>query len=182
MISTNVNGDLPTKQRTGAFVGHWTLDASESTVGLKAKAILGLHVRGTFRDLRGTADVAEDGSVSGRLEIPAASIDTGIRRRDRHLRNDDFFAVDRWPFIVFALDNLAPEGEGDRWLVSGRLTVRDRSMLLRFPATVSLEGDRQVAIDAQVIVDRLQVGLDYGARRAKRIDNLMSVHAVFVLG
>ena len=39
----------------------------------------------------GSGTVTPAGEVSGRIEIGAASVDTGNAKRDKHLRSDDFF-------------------------------------------------------------------------------------------
>ena len=48
---------------------------------------------GTFARLSGIATLAADGSFDGWLEIPVDTLDTGLARRDRHLKSADFFDV-----------------------------------------------------------------------------------------
>ena len=92
-------------------------------------------VKGTFSELAGSAAVAADGGVTGRLEVKSASINTKMKIRDAHLRGDDFFASDRFPDIVFEIDRVTSITSGLR--VTGRRTVRERTVWLEFPAVAA---------------------------------------------
>src|SRR5690606_10581994 len=71
----------------GSWAGSWSLDPSRSSLRFRSSALWGLvKVHGEFTDISGEGSVAPDGTVSGRLEIAAASVDTGKAKRDRHLR------------------------------------------------------------------------------------------------
>src|SRR6202035_6197695 len=69
-------------------------------------------VKGAFREVTGSGTVTPAGEVSGRIEIGAASIDTGNAKRDKHLRSDDFFLSDKFPVITFDLDRLPAPRDG----------------------------------------------------------------------
>lgn len=93
--------------------GLWQLDAGASTVALKHKSMWGLvPVKGVFATVGGGGEVSADGTVTGTLTLDAASIDTKNAKRDAHLRSADFFDVDKYPEITFALraSNSAPTG------------------------------------------------------------------------
>jgi hypothetical protein len=57
--------------------------------------------------------------------------------------------------------------------------VRDRRVEVSFPCLVELNHDRSVTFDAELAVDRSQFGIDFHARGATTMENIMSVHAVF---
>jgi polyisoprenoid-binding protein YceI len=173
-----VDVDLRADLARGALNGSWTLVPSESSVGLKAKAMWGvMSVKGTFSELAGRATVAADGGVTGRLEVKSASINTKMKKRDAHLRSDDFFASDRFPDIVFDIDQVTLTTSGLK--VAGRLSVRERTVRLEFPAVVADFGSGRIGIDTEVQVDRSELGLSYRGKGATEMNNALIIHAVF---
>lgn len=63
------------------------------------------------------------------VEIDIASIDTGIERRDDHLRSADFFGVDRFPTATIVVDSVAADGDSEsghpRYRASFHVRIRD---------------------------------------------------------
>lgn len=156
----------------------WDLDPRRSRILFKTNALWGLvSVKGAFRQVSGSGHVAPDGGVSGSLTIEAASIDTTDARRDRHLRSTDFFDSDNHPDITFAVDAVLQSAAGAR--VAGRLTIRKCTQHLSFDAAVSGQDDREVCLDAEVVVDREDFGITWGKRMGAQMSNTVSIHAVF---
>lgn len=118
----------PTRTVDGREVpipGTWTIDPSHSEIQFAARHMMISRVRGRFHEFSGTVTVGErpeDSSVEA--VIQAASIDTGDENRDQHLRSPDFLDVERFPQIPFRSRSVRP-GRGDRWQVTGDLTIRD---------------------------------------------------------
>ena len=161
-----------------ALTGTWTLDASKSTVGLRSKSMWGLApVKGVFRQVSGQGTVSPAGDVSGTMTVSAASIDTKMNKRDTHLRSADFFDSDTYPDITFTVDQARPSGQGVT--VSGSLTVRDRTRPVTFDAKVSVISDGEVALDAEVKVNRADFGLTWNQMGMAAMHNTITVHAVF---
>src|SRR5215217_3353053 len=84
-------------------------------------------VRGRFRGFRGAIrfdrDRPDDAKVD--VEIDAASIDTGIKKRDDHLRSADFFDIAVYPMIMFRstrIESVTRFGR-HRWRMTGDLTM-----------------------------------------------------------
>jgi polyisoprenoid-binding protein YceI len=80
----------------------WTLDKAHSTVSFSVTHLGLTKVRGSFGDF----DAVLAGKKNGELEsvqatVKVGSIDTGIAKRDEHLKNDDFFSADKFPEITF---------------------------------------------------------------------------------
>jgi len=170
--------DLRADLARGAFSGPWSLVPSASSVRLKAKAMWGIvPVKGTFSELAGSAAVAADGGITGRLEVKSASINTKMKKRDEHLRSDDFFASDRFSDIVFEIDQVTSTTSG--LTVEGRLTVRERTIRLEFPVVVTDLGSGQMGIDTELDVDRSELGLSYRGKGATKMNNALIIHAVF---
>ncbi|MEI7717580.1 MAG: YceI family protein, partial [Mycobacterium sp.] len=83
---------LPRALTDPASTGSWTLVPDRSSIKFSSKTLWGLvPVNGRFPDVTGEGTVGADGAVSGRLQIRAASVKTGIGKRDEHLCSPDFF-------------------------------------------------------------------------------------------
>ncbi|MFH8368073.1 YceI family protein [Streptomyces sp. NPDC018031] len=103
--------------------GIWTVDPAHSTVAAVAQHLGISSVHGRFTEFGGRIEVAEDverSTVTARIR--AASIDTGNRMRDGHLRSPDFLDAERHPVLEYRSTALAPAGP-DRWTVHGELTM-----------------------------------------------------------
>ena len=105
----------------------WTIDPIHSTIGFSIKHMLVATVHGRFDGFRGTIRLddnhPDDAAVE--VEIDAASIDTGIKKRDAHLRSADFFDVAAYPTIAFRGMRGEPASplRRERWRVAGELTM-----------------------------------------------------------
>src|SRR5215212_10042318 len=77
------------------------IDPAHSTIAFKVRHLLG-SARGKFTKFSGTIEVDRQnpGRSSVTVKIVAASIDTGIAKRDEHLRGE-LFNVEKYPEITF---------------------------------------------------------------------------------
>jgi polyisoprenoid-binding protein YceI len=165
----------------------WTLDAGRSSVTLQHKTMWGLvTVRGTFGDLAGQAEIGADGTARGRLEIGAASLDTGNAKRDKHLRSADFFQASQHPHITAVLQRAdlagATNGTGGQVTVTGQLTAAGVTRPLTFTATLAEVTDSAVTVRAEAEVDRAQFGMTWNQLGMLRGPARISVLARFTRG
>jgi polyisoprenoid-binding protein YceI len=81
----------------------WVLDAAASRFEFQVKHFWGLlTVRGYFPRAAGQASVDASSSLAATLQIDAASVESKQQQRDKHLRSEDFFDVERHPTITLA--------------------------------------------------------------------------------
>ncbi len=98
-------------------------DASRSTIGFRVHQFLGT-TDGKFTQFSGTIDLdrqhPEASSVSARIQV--SSINTGIKKRDDHLRSAEFFNVANFSEITFKSRGVKQTGtqSGD---ITGDLTM-----------------------------------------------------------
>jgi polyisoprenoid-binding protein YceI len=104
------------------------------------------------------ADPADLSSARVSMKIEAASIDTGIRRRDDHLRSEDFLHVDRFPAITFESSRV--ERSERRLVLVGRLTLRGVTKEIAVPIEVNVAGDRLEARGG-IDINRGDYGINY---------------------
>jgi polyisoprenoid-binding protein YceI len=103
----------------------WKIDTTHSNISFLVRHMLVSKVHGQFTSWSGAIDFAEAVPSAGRVVvvIDAASIDTQLPERDKHLRSSDFLDVRDHPFIVF--ESASVEATGAQQLkVIGSLTLR----------------------------------------------------------
>lgn len=101
----------------------WTIDSAHTDVGFAVRHMGLSTVRGSFERVAGTVETGADGTPSAvRVEIETASINTGSKDRDAHLRSGDFFDAESNPSITFVSTSVTPRG-ADRYEVAGDLTM-----------------------------------------------------------
>lgn len=167
--------------QSGTLAGEWVLDPSRSTVSLKNRSLGGLMpVNGVFRKVAGHGTISPAGEVSGVLTVAAASVDTNVGRRDKHLRSGDFLDVTKYPDITFTMTGAEPSGQGAAVTVTGNLAVRDRVRPLSFAATAAVHGDGEVWLDGQVRINHADFGLTWNFLGTVAAHDTLTVHAVFV--
>jgi polyisoprenoid-binding protein YceI len=80
----------------------YKFDQSRSTIGFSVHQFLGT-THGKFTKFEGKIEIdrerSENSSVTARIDV--RSIDTGIAKRDNHLRSAELFDVDKYPEITF---------------------------------------------------------------------------------
>jgi polyisoprenoid-binding protein YceI len=158
--------------------GTWLLDPSETTVELHTKAMWGTaKVKASFTVLEGAAVVGPEGEVTGTLVVDAASVDTGKRMRDKHLRSKDFFEVDSYPTFVYTV-TAARVAEDNSVVFSGTLTVHGQTRPLEVRSVATVTGPNRVQLTGEADIDRSLWGLTW-ARMGARLDNHVVVTAAF---
>ena len=157
MSTTLIAAQTTIEQTT---VERWKADPTRTTVEFEVKHLWGLHtVRGRFRRLDGAYIVGSDGSEI-ELTIDAASIDTGVARRDEHLRSPDFFFVALHPQVRFRSTRVTGLGNGEVH-VTGVLEAAGTSVPLEFDASVSVI-DGELELEATTTVDQGRFGMSEG--------------------
>ena len=67
--------------------------------------------------------MSESGAIGASISIDTASLDTGNRRRDEHLRTADFFDADAHPSVVIATTRVEPGSGAESWSVTAEVTA-----------------------------------------------------------
>jgi polyisoprenoid-binding protein YceI len=113
----------------------YTIDAGHSEVSFQIRHLVS-QVRGRFNDFSGTIalDTGKPESSSVEFKIKAASVDTALADRDKHLRSADFFDVEKHPEITFKSTAIKASGK-DTYAVTGNLTIRGVTKQVTLPVS-----------------------------------------------
>ena len=105
-------------------------------VGLQVSGkISGMKINGQFDE----ADIRQS-KLTGTLDV--ATIDTGIKLRDNHLRSDDYFDVKKFPTITFQTTSIV--AEGSTLLAIGNLTIKGVTKEEKLTFTAEQKGDMRI--------------------------------------
>ncbi len=141
---------------------HWELDPANTTVGFTVKKFRLITVRGQFSEVRGSVELPGAALTAAvvDIEIDAASIDTGMEKRDAHLRTADFLDVQRCPTITFRSTHVEELSE-DRLRIHGYLTIRGLTREVALDATLVSRDEERAEILTSATLDRRDFGLTW---------------------
>ncbi len=142
----------------------YVIDKNHSEASFQVRHML-TKVRGKFDDFAGTilVDEAKPEASSVEFTIKAASIDTGVERRDTDLRSANFFDVEKNPEITFKSSSVKMTSK-DHYDVTGTLTMHGVAKQITLPVTFlgaakSPFGDQRAGFESGITLDRKDYGL-----------------------
>ena len=113
----------------------FVVDKTHSQVAFKVKHMMISNVQGNFNEY--DADIEFDTKtmqfIALSAEMETKSVDTGIEKRDNHLRSADFFDAKKNPTITFEMKSY--KGDKEEGKMDGNLTIRGISK----PVTLDVE-------------------------------------------
>jgi polyisoprenoid-binding protein YceI len=139
----------------------FNIDPYHSSVSFGIKHVIG-KVIGHFDKFSGTFsyDAGKPETWSAMATIDANSINTGIEKRDNHLRSPDFFDVLKFPTLAFKSTSIT-DVQGDKAKLHGDLTMHGVTK----PVVLDLE-------IAGVVKDPMGKGMRAGATATGQVNRL----------
>jgi polyisoprenoid-binding protein YceI len=144
----------------------WDVDLAHSSLEFAVRHMVVSTVKGTFSDFAVEAHVDDEDLTrsTGIVKVNVASLDTHEPRRDAHLRSADFFDVERFPTMAYAVKSVAQDG--DEYRIVGDLTIRDITREVPLTAEVSGPvtdpfGGTRIGVSAVGKLNRHDYGLDW---------------------
>jgi len=153
---------------TDSEIRTFSVDAAHSNVGFKVKHLGILNVNGRFEsyDASVSVDPSDLTTLQASATIQVASVDTGIQRRDDHLRSADFFDAENHPEMTFVSKEVR-NVNGTSFELVGDLSIRGTTKEIvldgEFLGTASFMGGERVAIEARGTINRFDYGLQWDA-------------------
>lgn len=109
-------------------------DYSKSKVAFKIKNA-GINVNGTFDSfecvIQYNPKAHAPSAISGTIQVSA--INTGIEARDKHLRKEEFFDVEKYPTITFESTQILKTSSG--FEADGNLMIKGVKKAVKIPFT-----------------------------------------------
>jgi polyisoprenoid-binding protein YceI len=140
-------------------VGVWTLDPDQSTIRFNNKTMWGaMKVNGVFTEFSGDGQITDTGTLLGRVDIKAASLNTKLRKRDEDLRSPTFLDAEKYPDISVVVTSAEP-GPGETLKLEADLTVKGTTASMPMRANVTVRDDGAVCLTSQTTVNRKKWGV-----------------------
>ncbi len=151
-----------------ALADAWGIDPAHSTAAFKVRHLMVSNVTGTFGSPTGSLQLDEKDITKSLIsaEVDAVKINTGIEKRDEHLRSADFFDVKKFPKLSFKSKSVAKSGEG-KLKVTGDLTMHGVTKEVVFDvdgptaAIKGMQGDLVRGLSATTRINRKDFGLGW---------------------
>lgn len=162
------------------MAGVWNLTQERSAITFKIRNMWGLlNVKGRFTDFTGDGQLTGKGAVFGRVDIRAASVHTGIGRRDKHLRSADFFDVDRFAEISVVVTAVQPT-KGKAADLRTTFTIKGVTAEVPLPVTISELDDGSVRITGETKLDRDRFDLGWNRLGMMSSSATVAADVIFV--
>ncbi len=114
----------------------WKFDKAHTTIGFSVTHLVITEVEGKFKKFGGKIITPGDDFENAQVEFWADvnSISTENKKRDKHLKSDDFFNAEKFPKLTFKSKSFKKVGEKKYKLV-GDLTIRDKTKEVELDVT-----------------------------------------------
>lgn len=156
---------------SGSVRYEFTEDSTITFVGSKK---VGASHEGGFKDFTGYFTL-KDGEPVGnqhKVMIQMESIYSDNEKLTKHLKSDDFFAIDEFKTSVFDVTSIESSGESG-YMVAGNLTLRGETKNIKFPAEVSL-AEGVASLQAEFKINRMDFGVAFQGTK----DNIINEDVV----
>lgn len=112
------------------------IQTSNSSVNFTIKKLLFITVKGTFSEVSGTIDLNTEKISDSKIDlvISVANLDTGNKKRNEHLQQDDFFKTANHPTITFSSSEIVKKNEF--YWAKGALSVAGTTNTIEIPFQV----------------------------------------------
>ena len=148
--------------------GEYKIDPAHSVIGFAIRHYEITWVRGRFKDFIGTIRYDEQDVTKSSVEFTAKieSIDTGVERRDAHLRTADFFDAAKFPEMSFKSTRVERKGQ-EQYVLHGDFTLKGVTRQISLPFTMTgaikdAQGKTRVGVAAQTKINRRDYGITWG--------------------
>lgn len=140
----------------------------------------GFSAGGTFTGIKGNIkfDAAKAGDAKFDVSINATSLNTNNQARDKHLRKEEYFDVEKYSTINFkssSISSIKPE----TFLIHAKVTIKGTTKEISFPFTATAQNngylfvgsfkinrrDFGVGGSSMVLADNLEVSLSVFAKK-----------------
>ena len=136
----------------------YKLDPAHTSVGFSIAHLVISEVNGRFNEVAGEVTLDKDALASAKATISTKSVDTGIGKRDDHLRGPDFFDAEKFPMITFESTKI------EKNQITGKFTMHGVTKEITLPFVLKGPvkdpwGNTRLAVTAEITLNRTDYGM-----------------------
>jgi polyisoprenoid-binding protein YceI len=153
--------------------GTYSIDPAHTNVGFRVRHMGLAIVLGAFTDYTATISYDPNDITKSSVQFTAkvASLDTGVKQRDDHLRSADFFDVETFPEMTFRSTRIERKSDKN-FIAYGDLKIKNVTKQIALPvefhgAIKDFVGQTRLGGSANLNINRL----DYGVKWSQILDN-----------
>ena len=156
-VAENISKDISELQEV------WIIDESHAYVDFSIRHLLAAS-KGSFQKVTGNVNFDNENTAI-EIIMDVNSIYTGNQKRDKHLRSDEMFDVEKYPSIKFVSNNVVKTEEG--YVANGKLTMMGVTKDVAFNFVYLGKQDTpwgfpSAAFNGTLTVNKNDFGLTYG--------------------
>lgn len=152
---------------TTSLAAEYKIDPDHSKIGFKVRHLGISWVPGSFSKVDGTFSFDEKSISTSKVkaDIEVGSVDTQNKKRDDHLRGEEFFAADKFPTISFVSKEIKNVSDS-KFTIVGELTMHGITKSLELAAEFTGGakdpwGKERTAFTAETKINRKDFGLQW---------------------
>ncbi len=135
----------------------FTVDTKTSIINWTGHAEVGSYApAGTLNLASGSISLRDGKITSAALKIDMKSMQQSNTNLLNHLKSEDFFDVERFPFSELVINKVV------NGVAYGQLTVKGKAAPFSCPVTVT-QSEKQLTISGNTVIDRTKYGIIYNS-------------------
>lgn len=140
----------------------WSIDPLKSRIGFTAESMGFMKVDGEFLNYKTEIAAPPNAFEHARITFVAytESLTTDNKKRDRHLKSEDFLHAEKYPEIRFVSENFRQVSENE-YILKGKLTIKGISQSVEVQVRQSPSDTQAKEFHLRGIIDRKQFELEF---------------------
>lgn len=150
---------------------NWKIDSANALVKFSLQAH-GMQTKGSFTGVKGDVifNRSDLNACLFKVSIDPSTVNTGNGGRDKHLRTNDFFGVEKYPLISFTSTKIIEETNS--WVANGNLTIRDVTKEITIPFTFENKEGKSV-FKGNFEINRTEYGV---GKSRKEVGDMITIN------
>jgi len=144
--------------------GNYILDKDHANIGFEVSHLGFSFVVGRFNKFDGTIKFESGGNSEVNFTVEAKSIDTNNKKRDKHLKSEDFFDAETFTTIEFKSTTVAYDENGDPNKITGELLLHGVKKEVNFDVVAIGAGEAlgktKAGYKATTSINRTEFGME----------------------